>query len=67
MERKVINSKHFSFWSLKNWTFSVLSPKACPYAMVLSFGGLFDEIGVLHVVEAGVEKPDLGNYGQGEE
>ena len=25
MERKVINRKHFSFWSLKNWTFSVLS------------------------------------------
>ena len=29
MERKVINRKHFSFWSLKNWTFSVLSPLAC--------------------------------------
>nr|DAV33142.1 MAG TPA: hypothetical protein [Caudoviricetes sp.] len=25
VERKVINRKHFSFWSLKNWTFSVLS------------------------------------------
>ena len=25
MKRKVINRKHFSFWSLKNWTFSVLS------------------------------------------
>ena len=25
MERKVINRKHFSFWSLKKWTFSVLS------------------------------------------
>ena len=25
MERKVINRKHFSFWPLKNWTFSVLS------------------------------------------
>ena len=53
MERKVINRKHFSFWSLKNRTFSVLSPsacfqcvdtrlqrnmpKACPYAMALSF------------------------------
>ena len=34
MERKVINRKHFSFWSLKNWTFSVLSPKACPYVMM---------------------------------
>ena len=31
MERKVINRKHFSFWSLKNWTFSVLSPPVCPY------------------------------------
>ena len=29
MERKVINRKHFSFWSLKNRTFSVLSPLAC--------------------------------------
>ena len=37
MERKVLNRKHFSFWPLKNWTFSVLSPKACPYAMALSF------------------------------
>ena len=45
----------------------MLSPKACPYAMVLSFGGLFDEIGVLHVVKAGVEEADLGNYGQSEE
>ena len=64
MERKVINRKHFSFWSLKNWTFSVLSPLACFGAIV---GGLFDEMGVLHVVEAGVEEADLGNYGQGEE
>ncbi len=45
----------------------MLSPKACPYAMVLSFGGLFDEMSVLHVVEAGVEEADLGNYWQGEE
>ena len=30
-------------------------------------GGLFDEMGVLHVVEACVEEADLGNYGQGEE
>ena len=29
MERKVINRKNFSFWSLKNRTFSVLSPLAC--------------------------------------
>ena len=45
----------------------MLSPKACPYAMVLSFGGLFDEMGVLHIVEPGVEESDLGNYGQSEE
>ena len=49
------------------YSFSVLSPKACPYAMVLSFGGLFDEMGVLYVVEAGVEETDLGDYWQGEE
>ena len=30
MERKVINRKHFSFWSLKNWTFSVLSKYRVP-------------------------------------
>ena len=30
MERKVINRKHFSFWSLKNWTFSVLSKYHVP-------------------------------------
>ena len=30
MERKVINRKHFSFWSLKNWTFSVLSKFLVP-------------------------------------
>ena len=42
-------------------------PKACPYAMVLSWGGLFDEMGVLHVVEPGVEEADLGDYWQGEE
>ena len=30
-------------------------------------GGLFDEMGVLHVVEAGVEEADLGDYGQSEE
>ena len=30
-------------------------------------GGLFDEMGVLHVVEAGVEEADLGDYWQGEE
>ena len=34
MERKVINRKHFSFWPLKNRTFSVLSPKACPYVIM---------------------------------
>ena len=34
MERKVINRKHFSFWSLKNWTFSVLSK----YHVPTSFG-----------------------------
>ena len=30
MERKVINRKHFLFWSLKNWTFSVLSKYRVP-------------------------------------
>ena len=30
MERKVINRKHFSFWSLKNRTFSVLSKCRIP-------------------------------------
>ena len=30
-------------------------------------GELFDEMGVLHVVEPGVEEADLGNYGQSEE
>ena len=30
MERKVINRKHFSFWSLKNRTFSVLSKYRVP-------------------------------------
>ena len=30
MERKVINRKHFSFWSLRNWTFSVLSKYHVP-------------------------------------
>ena len=30
MERKVINLKHFSFWALKNWTFSVLSKYHVP-------------------------------------
>ena len=30
MERKVINRKHFSFWPLKNWTFSVLSKYRVP-------------------------------------
>ena len=30
MQRKVINRKHFSFWSLKNWTFSVLSKYHVP-------------------------------------
>ena len=29
--------------------------------------GLFDEMGVLHIVEPGVEEADLGNYGQSEE
>ena len=32
-----------------------------------AMGGLFDEMGVLHVVEAGVEEADLGDYWQGEE
>ena len=43
MERKVINRKHFSFWSLKNWTFSVLSKYRVP-TMQNHFGkfdGLF--------------------------
>ena len=30
MERKVLNRKHFSFWPLKNWTFSVLSKYHVP-------------------------------------
>ena len=30
VERKVINRKHFLFWSLKNWTFSVLSKYRVP-------------------------------------
>ena len=30
MDRKVINRKHFSFWPLKNWTFSVLSKYRVP-------------------------------------
>ena len=60
MERKIINRKHFSFWSLKNWTFSVLSPlacfqcadklyqrnmpKACPYVMVRFLFVLSDKL-----------------------
>ena len=30
MERKIINRKHYSFWSLKNRTFSVLSKYRVP-------------------------------------
>ena len=37
------------------------------HVSIQSFGGLFDEMGVLHVVEPGVEEADLGNYGQSEE
>ena len=36
MERKVINRKHFSFYSLKNWTFSVASIFCAPTFNVLS-------------------------------
>ena len=35
--------------------------------LLIPMKGLFDEMGVLHVVEPGVEEADLGNYGQGEE
>ena len=56
MKRKVINRKHFSFWSLKNWTFSVLSPKACPYVMALS----------LFVTVGGKKIPLRGGATQGE-
>ena len=35
--------------------------------LLIPMGGLFDEMGVLHVVEAGVEEADLGDYWQGEE
>ena len=43
MERKVINRKHFSFWSLKNWTFSVLSKYRVP-TMQNRFGRLIQPI-----------------------
>ena len=35
--------------------------------LLIPMKGLFDEMGVLHVVESGVEESDLGNYGQSEE
>ena len=35
VERKVINRKHFSFWSLKIWTFSVLSKYHVPTKMLV--------------------------------
>ena len=48
MERKVINRKHFSFWSLKNWTFSVLS-KCCVPTMQNSFGK-FDAVSYQEII-----------------
>ena len=35
--------------------------------LLIPMKGLFDEMGVLHAVEPGVEEADLGNYGQSEE
>ena len=48
MERKIINRKHFSFWSLKNWTFSVLS-KCCVPTMQNSFGK-FDAVSYQEII-----------------
>ena len=68
MERKVINRKHFSFWSLKNWTFSVLSKYRVP-TMENRFGrfdATFQEI----ILSSGVFRRETASgfhpWGKGE-